>query len=406
MAKMTKAVWYGGAALGALALLAIWTVASRPTAEAQGGPPGGPPGAPPAVTISQPVVRELTEWDEYTGRFDSMESVDIRARISGYLDKVAFQDGQQVKKGDPLYRIDPRPFERALDQARAELEQAKTKVGNSMRDVDRGRPLADRKIISEKTQDDRENLMREAQSAVKVAEAKIALAELDLSFTSIAAPISGRVSRTNVTQGNWINAGNAAGPTLLTNIVSENPIFVYFDVSENNFIKYMRLGERGLKAGMSQLGTPVEIGLPDESGFPHKGKLDFIDNRLDANTATLRARAVVDNGQRTFSAGMFARVRVTGSASYAAILLPDDAIGTDQSSKFVLTVGDDGTVVRKVVQLGPLSGSLRIVRAGITADDWVVTRGLQRARPGSKVTPKREPIQLSQAPGAAEPAKP
>ena len=404
MMSKQQLIWLGAASVGAAALVAIWSGAGRPAALAQGGPKGLP-APPPAVTISKPVVRELTEWDEYTGRFDSMEAVDIRARVSGYLDKVMFRDGQQVKKGAPLYRIDPRPFERALDQARAELEQAKTKVGNSMRDVDRGRPLADRKIISEKTQDDRENLMREAQSAVKVAEAKIALAELDLSFTAIAAPISGRLSRSNITQGNWINAGNAAGPTLLTTIVSEDPIFVYFDVSENNFIKYMRMGENGLKAGMSELGAPVELGLPDETGFPHKGRLDFIDNRLDAATATLRARAIVDNGKRTFSAGMFARVRVTGSASYAAILLPDDAIGTDQSSKFVLTVAEDGTVSRKVVQLGPLAGALRIIRAGITVDDWVVTRGLQRARPGGKVTPKREPIQVSEAESAAAPSK-
>jgi RND family efflux transporter MFP subunit len=355
----------------------------------------GPP-PPPAVTVSQPRVEELVEWDEYTARFDAVEAVDIRARVSGYLTEVAFKDGQNVKKGDLLYVIDARPFERALDQAKAELEQAKTKSENANLDVERGRPLMERKILSEKAYDDRANLLRDAQAAIKVAEAKVATAELEIAFTRVTAPIAGRTGRSQVTAGNWVSAGSAANATLLTSIVSQNPIHVYFDVSENNYLKYKRLTEKG-EAGATDSGALIEIALPDEVGFPHKGKLDFLDNRLDPGTATVRARAEVANDNLLFSPGMFARVRIPGSAKYKAFLLPDAAIGTDQASKFVLVVDAENTVSRKAVKLGPLHGNLRVVRSGISAEDWVVTKGVQRARPGQKVAGKREPLAFGPA---------
>ncbi|MBO0742149.1 MAG: efflux RND transporter periplasmic adaptor subunit [Hyphomicrobiaceae bacterium] len=354
--------------------------------------------APPTVAVSQPIDREIVEWDEYTGRFDAVETVEIRARVSGHLTEVLFKDGQRVKQGDLLFVIDRRPFERALEQAQAELFAANTKVENANLDIIRGRPLVERKIISDKTFDDRMSIVRDAQAAVKVAEAKVRSAELDLSFTRIESPITGRISRTLVTAGNWISAGSVSGATLLTTIVSEDPIYIYFDVSENNFIKYKRLAERGVAAGAAEPGAPVEIGLPDERGFPHSGRLDFLDNRLDQGTATLRARAVIANAAGLFSPGLFARVRVTGTAPYSAVLLPDAAIGTDQTNKFVYVVGEDGGVTRRNVRLGPLYEGMRIVREGIAAADWVVVRGLQRARPGSKVTPQREPLLLSGTP--------
>ena len=343
----------------------------------------------PTVSVAKPVEREIVEWDEYTGRFDAKETVEIRARISGYLNEVKFKDGQQVKQGDLLFAIDPRPFERALDQAKAELFAATTKVENANLDIVRGRPLVERKIISGKTFDDRMALVKDAQAAVKVAEAKVKSVELDLSFAIIAAPISGRIGRSLATAGNWVSAGSVSGATLLTTIVSQDPIYIYFDVSENNYIKYKRLAERGVAAGAADVGALVEVALPDERGFPHQGRLDFLDNRLDQGTGTLRARAVLANKAGLFSPGLFGRVRVTGTPTYAALLVPDEAIGTDQTNKYVLVVTDDGTVQRRNVTLGPLVDGLRVVREGLAGGDWVITKGLQRARPGSKVAPRR-----------------
>jgi RND family efflux transporter MFP subunit len=415
--------------------------AAPKTGIAAAGGAGAAPGAPPpaVVTTSQPVAREIVEWDDYTGRFDAVESVEVRSRVAGYLVAVHFKDGQRVKKGDLLATIDPRPFERVLDTANAELAQAQTRVENSMKDVVRGRSLLDRKIIAEKVFDDRDNVKRDAESAVKVAEAKVKTAELDLSFTKIMSPIDGVAGRNLVSAGNYVSAAGAASQSLVTTIVSQDPIHIYFDVSENNTIKYKRLAASPLAAGATvanasaatvsapqaalpspsargKIGSPptansppapivdaagiVEIALSDEVGFPHRGTLDFADNRMDPATGTLRLRALVDNKAGLFSAGMFGRVRVPGSVKAVALLLPDDAIGTDQAAKFVYTVGEDGVGARKVVTLGPVIDGLRVVRTGLTATDWVVTKGIQRVRPGNKVAAKREPIAVA-ASGAA-----
>jgi RND family efflux transporter MFP subunit len=358
------------------------------------------PGArqPPEVTVSQPVTRKIIEWDEYTGRFDAVEAVDVRARVSGYLTEVKFTDGEDVKEGELLFLIDPRPFERALDQAKAQLDQAKVSVSNASLDVERGRPLLQREIISKKTFDDRENLVREAEAAVKVAQARVKAAELELSFCRITAPISGRISRTLVTRGNFVSGGgNDSGTTVLTTIVTQDPIYIYFDVSENNALKYVRLTQGKGKGAAGMLGAAVGVGLPDETGFPHAGKLDFLENRLDQGTGTLRARAVVPNKDGVFSPGMFARVRLQGSPEYQAVMLPDEAIGTDQANRFVYLVGDDDVPVRRLVELGPLVDGLRVVRNGLTAEDWVVIRGQQRVRPGQKIVPKRMPLKVSDA---------
>jgi multidrug efflux system membrane fusion protein len=356
--------------------------------------------APPEVTVSQPVAHRIIEWDEYTGRFDAVEAVEVRARISGYLDKVNFTDGQEVKAGDLLFEIDPRPFERALEQAKAELNQAKVRVSNASLDVERGRPLLKSDHISRKTFDDRENVMREAQAAVKVAEARVKAAELELSFCRITAPISGRLSRTLVTPGNFVSGGGTdGGTTVLTTIVTQTPIYIYFDVSENNALKYTRLSEANGKGATGMLGAAVGIGLPDEEGFPHAGRLDFLDNRLDQGTGTLRARAVIANTEDLFSPGMFARVRLQGSPEYTAAMLPDEAIGTDQANRFVYVVGDDDIPVRRLVKLGPLVDGLRVIREGVNAEDWVVIRGQQRVRPDHKIAPKRIPLKVSDANG-------
>jgi multidrug efflux system membrane fusion protein len=386
--------------LGALVVALGVMACDRPQAQNKGQPAAPPP--PPVVTTSQPVVSNIIEWDEYTGRFEAVASVDIRARVSGYVDKIAFADGQEVKKGDLLFVIDPRPFERALGLSKAELEQARTKAQNSALDVERGRPLLERKIMSEKVFDDRANLQREAEAAVKVAEAKVATAELDLTFTRITAPIDGRISRANVSLGSWISAGGTANASLLTLIVTQDPIHIYIDISENNYIKYKRLAERGALATKGTVGAEVEVALPDETTFAHRGRLDFVDNRLDPGTATMRARAILSNADQLFSAGMFARVRLAGTPEQPTVLLPDAAIGTDQANKFVLVVAEDGMVSRRTIQLGPIYQGLRVIRSGVEAQDWVVTSGLQRARPGQKVTPNREMLRLSAVRPASE----
>ena len=365
----------------------------KPASQAAPSKAGGPP-AIPAVSVAKPLVRPVVEWDEYTGRFDATESVEIRTRVSGFLVEIHFKDGQQVNKGDRLYTLDSRPFDRALDQSRAELAQASTKVESTSLDVERGKPLVDRKVMSEKVFDDRANALREAQSAVKTAEAKVKTAELDVTSTVISAPFTGRISRSNVPVGAWVSAGAVANSTLLTTVVTEDPIHLYFDVNENNWIKYRRLAEQGKEAGVARLGAKVELALPDEKGFPSRGVVDFVDNRLDLATGTMRARAIVENKSGLYSAGMFARVRVQGSDSYNAVMLPDDSIGTDQTTRFVLTVAEDGTVGRKTVVLGPLADGLRVIKQGITADDVVITKGQQRARVGIKVAAKEEPIQV------------
>jgi len=354
---------------------------------------------PPEVTVSQPATRKITEWDEYTGRFDAVEAVEVRARVSGYLNKVNFTDGEEVKAGELLFEIDPRPFQRALEQAEAQLDQAKVRVSNASLDVERGRPLLKSDYISKKTFDDRENIVREAQAAVKVAEARVKAAELDLSFCRITAPISGRIGRTLVTKGNFVSGGgNDSGTTMLTTIVTQDPIYIYFDVSENNALKYTRLTEaEGKKGASGMLGASVGLGLPDEDGFPHAGRLDFLDNRLDLGTGTLRARAVVSNKAGLFSPGLFARVRLQGSPEYLALMLPDEAIGTDQANRFVYVVGKDDIPERRPVKLGPLVEGLRVIRSGISADDWVIIRGQQRVRPDQKIAPKRLPLKVSDA---------
>lgn len=391
--------WHGKSALaatGALLLTGLaFTGCDRPEARNDGK--GQTAATVASVSVSRPIVEEIIEWDEYTGRFDAVDTVEVRARVSGYLDEVGFKDGQVVQKGDLLFVIDPRPFERVRDQTRAELAQAQTKADNLVSDVERGKSLVDRRVMSEKMYEDRANLLREAQAAVKVAEAKVAAAELELSFTRMTAPIAGRTSRASVSLGNWVSAGALSNTTVLTTIVSQDPIHIYFDVSENNYIKYKRLAERGETRSAASPGATVELALPDEASFTHKGRLDFIDNRLDAGTATLRVRAEIDNKAQLFSPGMFARVRLAGSGKAPAVLLPDEAVATDQSSKYVLVVADDGAVSRKTVRLGPISGGFRVVREGLAATDWVVVRGLQLARPGQKVQAKREALRVSQS---------
>jgi RND family efflux transporter MFP subunit len=355
----------------------------------QAQPQGAPP--PPAVTVAQPVDKLVTEWDEYTGRFEAVDQVDVRARISGVLGEVKFKEGAIVKEGDLLFLIDPRPFERVLDRERANLVAAQVRAEFAKKDVERARPLLKNQTISEQVFDQRLRAEREAEAAVRSAEASVRSAELDVEFTRIRAPLDGRIGRRLVSEGNFITGGSGSG-TLLTTIVTTDPIQFYFDVSEADYLKYTRLDTMGARPSSRDTANPVYLGLQDETSFPYRGKMDFVDNRIDIQTGTLRGRAIFDNPQQLFQPGLFARIRLAGSGEYRAILLPDSAIATDQSNRIVYTVDDEGNVSRKVVALGPVIDGLRVIRSGLEAGDWVVIKGLQRIRPGIKVTPERTKI--------------
>ncbi len=332
------------------------------------------------------------EWDEYTGRFDSIETVEVRARVSGVLNEVKFTDGAIVKKGDLLFVIDPRPFQRVLDRDRATLQGAKVQVEFAQKDLERARPLVANNTISQQGFDVRTQAVKTAEANVLSAEASVRSAELDVEFTQIRAPITGRISRKFVSEGNYITGGSGSG-TLLTTIVSTDPIYFYFDVSEADFLKYKRLIEAGLRPSSRDTPNPIEVGLQGDAGFPIKGQISFVDNRIDASTGSLRERATFQNRNGMLLPGLFARARVIGSAEYKATLLPDAAIATDQSNRFVFVVADDGTVSAKPVTLGPIIDGLRVIRTGVTANDWVIVNGVQRARKGIKVKPEKTVIE-------------
>jgi RND family efflux transporter MFP subunit len=355
-------------------------------------PPAPPP---PAVSIANPLEKEVVEWDEYTGRFDAVDLVEVRARISGVLDEVKFKDGAIVKQDDLLFVIDPRPFQRVLDRDRAALQGAKVAVEFSGKDLERAKPLLANATISQQVFDQRTQAVRTAEANVLSAEASVRSAELDVEFTQIHAPITGRISRKYVTEGNYLTGGSGSG-TLLTTIVSTDPIYFYFDISEADFLKYKRLGELGLRPSSRDNPNPVELGLQNDEGFPYKGKINFIDNRIDQNTGSLRGRAVFSNPDGLFQPGLFARVRMAGSGRYNAILLPDAAVATDQSNRFVFVVADDGTVSTKPVVLGPIIDGLRVIRSGVSTADWVIVNGVQRARTGIKVRPEKTVIGQTQ----------
>lgn len=362
-----------------------------------------PPQPPPLpVTVSQPLQREVTEYDEYTGRFAAVESVEIRARVSGYLISAEFRDGQFVSQGDLLFRIDPRPFQIALDQSRAQLQQAQARAEFAERDLKRAAELRQARTLSEQVYDERLREDRQAKAALLQAQSAIRAAELDLEFTQIRAPVSGRTSRALVTVGNLVSGGTGT-TTLLTTIVSLDPIYFYFDADEAAYLRYVRLAATGERRSSREFAQPVRVALGDETDYPHEGAMDFVDNVVDRGTGTVRGRALLANPNLLFTPGQFGRLRLAATGKRPALLIPDEAIGTDQSRRFVLTVTEDGTVGMKNVAVGGLIDGLRIVRDGITAEDWIVTKGVQRARPGGKVTPERAPIVAPQTTAASEP---
>jgi membrane fusion protein, multidrug efflux system len=350
----------------------------------------------PAVTAQQPVQREVVDWDEYPGRLEAVESVEIRARVNGYLQSAPFKDGAEVNKGDLLFVIDPRPYEAEVERTRANLKQAQARLELTSNELARAERLLKTKTISEEEADSRSKAAREAEAALQSARASLDTAQLNLEYTHITAPISGRIGRRLITEGNLVN-GNQAMPTLLTTIVSLDPIYSYFDTDEGSALRYQKLAREQKGANFRAGEVPAELELANESGFPHKGTLDFVDNRVDPGTGTLRLRGVFRNPgpQRVLQPGFFSRVRVPGSALYQGLLVPDPAVGTDQGEKFVYVVSDQDEVQRQAVQLGPLVDHLRVVRAGLGSNQWVVVNGMISIRPGMKVQAKREPLMMS-----------
>ncbi|MEX0692922.1 MAG: efflux RND transporter periplasmic adaptor subunit [Rhodospirillales bacterium] len=338
-----------------------------------------PPPPAPEVTVAAPLLKEIVEWDEYTGRFEAVERVEIRARVSGYMDKVLFKEGQQVSAGQSLFVIDQRPFRIALDRTTAQYELAR-------KENERAESLQRTSAASVARLD-------QTVEALRAAKADLDRAKLDMLFTEIKAPISGRISRNYVDVGNLVN-GDTQAATLLTTIVSENPIHFYFEISEQQLLKYSRLDKNGSRQTSRDTANPIYIRLQDEKDFGHVGRMDFVDNEIDPGTGTMQGRAILDNPDGILTPGLFGRARLPGSGIYQAILVPDAAIGTDQSRKFVTIVNAEGKAEMRFVEPGPIRASgLRIIRKGLGADDKIVINGLQRARPGTPVTVKEGVIE-------------
>ncbi len=351
---------------------------------------------PPPVTVAQALQQRVTEWDEYTGRFEAKESVDVKARVSGYLESVHFQEGQVVQKGDLLFVIDPRPFEIELKSARAAVDQATAQLELAKSDLARAASLIANRNIPERELEARRAAELQAVANLSAAEARLQQAELDLEWTRVPAPITGRISNVRTDVGNLITGG-PQGATLLTTIVSLDPITFVFEVSEADHIKYMRQAEDGSRPTARQSPLPVKVKLLDESDYDLEGKMDFVDNQLDFNSGTIRSRAIFDNKQGFITPGIFGRLRLYAGEG-DALLLPDSAILADQAQRIVLVVDGEGMVNRRVVTLGPLIDGLRVIRSGISAEDRVIIDGLLRARPGQQVTPESGKIVAAAAP--------
>jgi RND family efflux transporter MFP subunit len=346
---------------------------------------------PPAVTVANPVKRTVTDQDEYVGRFVAIDSVEVRARLSGYLSDIHFQDGQLVKQGDLLFTIDRRPFQIVLDQARANLELARANLAFAVSDLARGQELLRNKTITEQIFEQRTQAKRVAEASVSAQEALVRSAELDLNeFTELRAPVAGRIGDRRVSVGNLVTGGTGGNTTLLATIVSTDPIRFEFTFDEAAYLRYQRLSNRGQDVTSREGGVYVSLQLIDESDFVHSGSLDFVDNVIDRASGTIRGRAVFSNPEGLFTPGMFARIRVPGSPAYPALLVPDVAIGSEQARKYVLVVDKDNVARPKYVVLGDTNGGLRIVKEGLAADDRVVVNGVARVRPGQKVTPEEE----------------
>jgi multidrug efflux system membrane fusion protein len=337
----------------------------------------------PKATVNQPLVATVTNWDEYPGHLDAVEMVEIRPRVSGYIDSVHFQDGAEAKAGDLLFVIDPRPYQADLEQAQARRQQAETHLELVQNDLKRAESLKGTKAISDEEYDSRSKAVREAEAALAAAKANETTARLNLDYTQIKAPVSGKIGRRLLTVGNFVQLqGSGGSATVLATLVSLDPIYAYFDVEEAAYHQYRNLA---LAAEANGGTVPCELGLDGETGCPHRGRLDFFDNQVNPQTGTIRLRAVFENGDRTLVPGMFANLRVLAGQARQALLVPDVAVQSDQGYKYVFIANAEGKVEARYIDTGRAHGPLREVLKGLTQNDQVIVNGLMMLRPGVKV---------------------
>ncbi|MNZ82340.1 Efflux pump periplasmic linker BepF [compost metagenome] len=376
-------------ALGAI-LLSVLLVGCDNSVAQNAAPPA------PAVSAADVVVKSISQWDSFNGRIEAVESVQLRPRVSGYIDKVNYTDGQEVKKGEVLFTIDDRTYRAALEQAQASLARAKTQASLAQSEANRTDKLINTHLVSREEWEQRRSAATQAQADIRAAQAAVDTAQLNLDFTKVTAPIDGRASRALITSGNLVTAGDSA--SVLTTLVSQKTVYVYFDVDESTYLHYQNLARSGQGASSNHMALPVEIGLTGEDGYPHQGKVDFLDNQLTPSTGTIRMRALLDNAQRQFTPGLFARVRLPGSAEFNATLIDDKAVLTDQDRKYVYIVDKEGKAQRRDITPGRLAAGLRIVQRGLNPGDKVIVDGLQKVfMPGMPVNAKTVAMTASTA---------
>jgi len=389
----------------ALSLTPVLVALLAACGQQQGGPGGpGGHGGPPPVSVAPAVQREVQEFDEFTARLEAPDTVEVRARVAGTVEAVRFKEGQFVKKGDPLFAIDSRGFRADVARAEAQIASLKTQSELAKADLARAEKLISVNAVSQQEIDQLRTTMRSADANLKGAEAALVQAKLNVEYANITAPVSGRTSRANVTPGNLVGVGD----TVLTTLVSSDKVYAYFDASEATYLKYMRAARDGTRPSSREVANPVQMGLSNEEGYPHQGKMDFVDNRLNPATASIRGRAVFDNKQGLFTPGLYARIKLIGSGTYQGTLVADRAITTDQTRKIVLTVGQNNIVQPREVKPGALIDGMRVVE-GVKPGEMVIVDGLLRAFPGAPVTPqvlkvddKGMPVPAAPAPAASK----
>ena len=358
------------------------------------GGPGGPGGPPPQVTVATPLIKPIVDWDDYVGRFEAIRETEVRPRVSGYIKSINFRDGQFAKAGQLLFVIDPRPFQAALDQAKADTQRLRAAAEVARTVFARNKTLLEANAVSKEEYENAEATYKQAQASVASGEATVRAKALDVEFTRVTAPIAGRMSDRRLDVGNYVTAGT----TVLTTVVALDPIYFAFTGSEAVYLKYQRANRAGTRPSSRVAPNPVDIRLGDESEYRWHGRMNFVDNALDQGSGTIRARAEVHNPDGFLTPGMFGHLRLLGSGAYNGMLIPEEAVVTDQTRKAVLVVGEGDKVEQRVVELGPIVDGLRVVRSGIKATDRVVIAGVQRGRPGTKVSIKQGKI-VPPAPG-------
>jgi len=370
-------------ALGAASALSLAILAG--CSGGQASEAGAPP--PPSVSVAPVLIKPVSQWDEFSGRIEAIENVELRPRVSGYIERVNYTEGQEVKKGDVLFTIDARSYRAELARAQAELARARTQAELGRSEAERARKLSELQAISTEEYEQRRSAAAQAQANVAAAQAAVDSARLNLEWTQVRAPIDGRAGRALVTAGNLVTAGDSA--SVLTTLVSLDKVHVHFDADERAFLRYAEMARKGERPSERDGKVPVQVALADDQGFPHSGTVDFLDNQVDRSTGTIRARAVLDNRDRLFTPGLYARVRLLGSGEFKAALVDDKAVLTDQDRRYVYVVDKEGKAQRRDVKLGRMVQGLRIVEQGLAAGDRVIINGVQKVFfPGMPVNAK------------------